>query len=79
MEPRHASQRPLAELAELLRPGEVPVGALHVTRQPHDVITVRPVGAGAYHVVQHEVKVVGGGGVADKEQARVSAHRAERH
>ena len=68
----------LGEPLELLLTGEVPVGSLDALCDAHDVVVVA-VRARAHHILQHELQVVGRGGVADEEEARAVVHVPVRH
>ena len=68
----------LRNLCKFVAAGEVPVRALDALGQTHDVIAVAVL-AGAHHIVEHELEVLGRRGVADEEEASAGADAAERH
>lgn len=77
--PTSGSQHTLAlEFLQLGDAREIPVGALDVAGEAHDVVAVA-VAPGAHHAVQHVLDVARGCGVADEEEAGVTTEGSVRH
>ena len=68
----------LGQFLQLPTAGEVPIRAFDALGQTHDVIAVAVL-AGAHHIVEHELEVLGRRGVADEEEAGAGTDAAERH